>query len=289
MLYKGILAVVLGAVVCSAEAAFEWKDIVQEKRVGGRMISAGYLKGKVVLLDRRDYSDPANAQAIKRLQAIWATYKTKPFILLGSHNGEGGAKVEAAVKKLGVTYPVYTGAWFEKPEWKPEDAEMMQKVFEDKTPVICVFDSTMRKRLYYGRDDHAAQGVVPSALMAASRPMTAKQFQFLLDWEVENLPGKAYLRLKEFRSQFPKDAASYGAFWEKASGGDEIKRLAKLVELSRLVKDRDASASASQRITPQVLEKTIEKYSDLKQSADPAVAQEAKNALADIKFAASTL
>ena len=163
------------------------------------------------------------------------------------------------------------------------------KVFEDKTPVICIFDSTFRKRLYYGRDDHAAQGVIPSALLAASRPMTARQFQFLLDWEVENLPGKAYLRMKEFREQFPGDASKYSAFWEKASGDDDIKRLAKLVELSRLVKDRDENAKTKHRITPEVLEKTIEKYSDLKQNANPAVAQEAKNALADMKFAASTL
>lgn len=289
MLVKEIFAAALCVAMCGAEAAYEWKDIGPERRLGGRMISAGYLKGKVVMLDRRDYADPANAQVIKRLQTIWATYKTKPFILLGSHNGEGGEKLEAALKKNGVTFPVYNGAWFTKPDYKPEDAEMMQKIFEDKAPVICIFDSTMRKRLYYGRDDHAAQGVIPSALLAASRPMTAKQFQFLLDWEVENLPGKAYLRLKEFRTQFPKDAEKYNGFWERASGDEDLKRLAKLVELSRLVKDRDLADKKAKRITPEVLENTIEKYSNLKQHSDPAIAQEAKNALADIKFAASTL
>lgn len=254
------------------------------------MISAGYLKGKVVLVDRRDYTDPAQVKAIKALQSVWATYKTKPFILLGSHRGKGSAaEVEGVMKRLGVTYPVYRDAWYMKPDAKEGEAEIIQSIFDDPNPIVAVFDSTMRRRLYCGGDVHAAQGVIPSALMAAARPMSPKQFNFLLDWETGNLPGKAFNRLRDYRQQFPRDAAKYDAFWDKASGSDEIKRLGKLVELSRLVKDRDLNDARSQRITPDVLEKALEKYSDLKQSADAAVAQEAKNALADIKWSASSL
>ena len=78
-----------------------------------------------------------------------------------------------------------------------------------------------------------------------------------------------------------------GVFYNASD--NEIKRLAKLVELSRLVKDRDRSSKKSARITPEILEKAIEKYIDLKQSDNPNVAQEAKNAIADIKWSEATL
>ena len=61
------------------------------------------------------------------------------------------------------------------------------------------------------------------------------------------------------------------------------------MELSRLVKDRDLASKTSQRITPEVLETAMEKYASLKQSEDEFVAQEAKNALADLKFCAAVL
>ena len=38
-----------------------------------------------------------------------------------------------------------------------------------------------------------------------------------------------------------------------------------------------------------MLEKAIEKYAELKQSKNPNIAQEAKNALADIKWSEATL
>ena len=134
-----------------------------------------------------------------------------------------------------------------------------------------------------------AQGVVGSALLATSSPMTAKQYEYLLDYELVNLPGRGYLRLKEYRDRFPKESAKYAEAWKSLSAREEIKKLARLVELSRLVKDRDLASKSSQRITPEVLENAMEKYAPLKQSEDKFVAQEAKNALADFKFCAATL
>ena len=288
MLKKIILVAALAA--WGTVGAYEWLNISPETRIGGRMISPGYLRGKVVLLDRRDYGDPKQANAIKQLQSVWATYKTKPFVLVGGHHGSSSkAKVEEAIKKLGVTFPVYDDVRFIKPDATPEEKEAMEQTWALEKPLLTIFDSTFRKKLYYGYDERAAQGVVGSAIMAAARPMAAKQWKFLLDWEVENLPGKAYSRLKEFRSQFPKDAAKYDSFWDRARDNDDIKRLAKLVELSRCVKDRDEASASAKRVTPEILEKAIEKYSDLKQNADPNIAQEAKNALADIKWSASSL
>ena len=269
---------------------YEWRNIGPETRLGGRMISAGYLKGKVVLLDRRDYGDPKNAAAIKQLQALWATYKTKPFVLVGGHHGASSREqVAEAVAKLGVTYPVYDDVRFVKPDATAEETAAMERTWALEKPLLTIFDSTFGKKLYYGYDERAAQGVVGSAIMAAARPMTPKQWQYLLDWEVENTPGKAYSRLRELRQQDPATAAKYAGFWAKAQENEELKRLAKLVELAHCVKDRDADSANAKRLTTKVLDKAGEKYADLKQSADPLIAQEAKNALADIKWSASSL
>ena len=282
-----LIAVAFAATMCAC-GAYKWDGVGADRRIGGRMISEGYLRGKVVLLDRRDYGDPSQKAAIEQLQTLWATYKTKPFILLGSHNGKSSAKkAEEALKKLGVTYPVYNDAWLQKVNPSEEEKRVIDGMRADPTPYVCVIDSTCRRKLYNGRDLRGAIGVVGSAIIGTSTPMNAKQYQFLLEWEVENTPGRAMLRLKEFRERFPREAATFDAAWKRFSGDEEVKKLAKLVELSRLVKDRDVSDTKAQQITPQVLEKAMEKYDSLKQSSRRAVAQEAKNALADMKWSAA--
>ena len=282
-----VLAAALAAAMC-AGAAYKWENVGADRRIGGRMISEGYLRGKIVMLDRRDYADPAQKAAIEQLQTLWATYKTKPFILLGSHNGKASAKkVEAALKELGVTFPVYNDACLQKVDPTEDEKTVIENMRSDPAPYICIVDSTCRRKLYNGRDVRGATGVVGSAIIGTSTPMTAKQYMFLLDWEIENTPGRALARLREFRERFPRDAAKYDADWKRLSGDDEIKKLAKLVELSRLVKDRDVADKKAQKITPEVLEKAIDKYESLKQSSRPAVAQEAKNAIADMKWSAA--
>lgn len=273
-----------------AVQAYEWRNVGPESRIGGRMTSAGYMKGKVVLVDHRDYGDPANAEAIRQLQAIWASYKSKPFVLVGGHHGASSReKVAAAIKKLGVTYPVYADVCYEKPDATPEELEAITNFWASEKNFLVIVDATCRRRIYTGTDVHAAQGVVGSAIMGATRPMVPKQWEFLLDWEVANLPAHAYLRLRDFRDRYPQEAAKYSAFWAKASESETIRKLAKLVELAREVKDRDPNSKKVQRLTPEMLAKAIEKYSDLAKDEDPNIAQEAKNSLADLKWSAADL
>jgi len=273
-----------------AGAAYKWENVGADRRIGGRMISEGYLRGKVVLVDRRDYGDPSQKAEIEQLQTLWTTYKTKPFILLGSHNGKSPAKkAESVMKKLGVTYPVYDDAYLQRLDPTDEEKLAIAKLRDDAAPRVCVMDSTCRRKLYSGRDVREATGVVGSAIIGASTPINASQYQFLLEWEVENTPGRALLRLKEFRERFPSEAAGFDAAWKRLSGNAEVKKLAKLVELSRQVKDRDMADRKAQKVTPDILEKAMEKYDSLKQSEDPAVAQEAKNALADMKWSAAEI
>ncbi len=263
---------------CTVQAG-EWQNVGAPNRMGGRMISAGYLRGKIVLLDRRDYGDVSkeNRQAMQELKSIWATYKTKPFILLGSDTGDSSIKrVQAVIKKLEITYPVYQGAEF----------ELNDSI--DTNP-IQIYDSTGSVQLYSGKDLHTARGILGSTILATAVPMTAKDYGQLLDYEIENLPGRAYLRLRDFRTRFPQDSLRYEEAWQRLSADKTILRLAKLVDLARLVKDRDRADATAQKLTPAILMKTIAKYEDLKQHENEFLAQEAKNAIAEITWASATL
>lgn len=274
-----LLLALAGFGVLSAQA-YEWKNVSKENRIGGRMVSAGYLKGNIVLVDCRDYGDKANEDAIKQLQEVWGGFKSKPFVLLGSHRGTStDDAVAEQLTRLGVTYPVYRDAGLVDGEPKNESGR----------PLVFMLDPTGRKKLFVGRDVRQVQSPVGSAIVSESAPMTSKQWRFLLDWEIENLPGRALNRMREFRKRFPSEACDYDAAWDKLSGNEEIVQLAKLVDFARKVKDRDTSSTGAKRLSKELIDKAVEKYSPLKASSNPAVSQEAKNSLADLKFVAATL
>lgn len=282
-----MLVALLLAAYAAVSGAYEWSNLTPEKRLGGRMVSAGYLRGKVVVLDCRDYGDKANFPAIRELQQLWACYKTKPFVIVGSHRGTGSPKRMAAIlDRLGVTYPVYA------------EAEL-KGVSDGATAKTFVIDSTGSLRLYGGSDVRTAGGVVGNAIFSTTNPSAAKQWKRLLDYETENLPGQAMLRMKsllaqkdcleDVRRSCPGDLRRWEAAYEKAKGDDEIGRLAKLVESARLVKDRDPDSKSGQKVTKAGVEKIVSKFESLKTSANAAVAQEAKNAIADLMFVSATL
>ena len=86
---RKVLFSVFFAICSSLLMAYEWTGIVPQHRIGGRMASCGYMRGKVVLLDCRDYSK-ADAGSLSELQKIWKSYKSKSFVLLGVHTSSGG-------------------------------------------------------------------------------------------------------------------------------------------------------------------------------------------------------
>lgn len=266
------------AVGMVTEAAVEWKHVGVEDQLGGRMISAGYLQGKTVLVDCRDYGNKECIEHVRALQNLWASYKTKPFVLLGSHRGEADAKkIERIVKGLGITYPVYKSAALGENE--PQFLGNFLYLVDETGRVI-----------FTGTDEHRASGVLASLLMATAIPTQPKAFMRYLDFELENLPGRGLLRLREFREKFPEEAKAYEERWEQMKENRELKKLAKLVSLAAAVKDRDqADGKQERKITPQLIEKAIEKFSSLKESSDPRIVQEAKNALAELKWAQADL
>lgn len=267
-LTKTLIAVAMAGASCALHAA-GWLNLDQAHRVAGQKVSSGYMLGKVVLVDRRDYGDVANKEDIAVLKSIWASYRSKPFILLGCHTGPSDAKRAAAVAtRLGVEYPVYADAM-------PEGLE--------PGPALFLIDATGAAKRLTRPDVQTAKGDVGVALMEAAVPEDPEQYAKYLAFEIANLPGRALLRLGEFRSRFPREAARYDAEWKRLSSSDEIRRLSRLVELARQVKDRDKASALAQKITSDALERAFEKYAPLAKSENPAVAQEAKNALADLR------
>ena len=287
---KRYLISLIAAMVAGAGFGVEWMNVVPDSRVGGRMASCGYLKGKVVLLDVRDYSENAEAAMMKQIQDVWAAYKSKQFVALGSHVGSSGSKEAAGnlIKSLHLTYSIYSDVAVKNDEGAIEDLQRG----------VYVFDST-GKRLYFGKDPRQAMGIVGSAIFAESIPASTEGWKAVLDYEIANLPGQAYLRIRDLKNhkdvlkklskEYPDDVKRYAATWREYGENSEVKKLAKLVETTRLIKDRDKNSRASKRLSAATLENLIKQYSVLTQSANPLIAQEAKNSLADLKFVKAEL
>lgn len=277
------VSLVFSLALAAMAGAAEWTNLDPEKRLGGRLVSAGYLRGKVVLLDCRNYGEKQNFEAIRKLQEVWTSYKTKPFVVIGSHRGEQSAKLMAAIlERLGVTYPVYDGA-------------MIEELKETDKPTAYVIDAT--GRCVYAGNIRSASAVVASSILTAASPTSVRQWRDLLSFEIDNLPGQALLRLKdlqtkpvvrsELAAKYPEDLARFDAAYERLKGDAEVRKLAKLVEISRLVKDRDTAAA--KKLTRASVENQMEKFAALKDSENALVVQEAKNALVELKIVAASL
>ena len=289
MIRRGILFLTTLTLIGSVFGA-EWVNITPETRVGGRMASCGYLKGKVVLLDVRDYSNGSDSKLTAQIQEIWSAYKSKPFVALGSHTGKDDlSEASSLVQKQNLTYSIYSNVALK------DNSGCLERF----TRGIYVFDPTGR-RLYFGDNPRQAMGVVGSAIFAAALPSTPKYWKAILDYEIDNLPGQAYLRirdlknskkdvLKKLSSEYPDDVKRYAKVWKEYSLNSEIKKLAKLVEITQLVKDRDKSSRAAKKVTVLSLENIIKQYSALSKSENLLVAQEAKNSIADLKFVQAEL
>ena len=285
---RKVLFSVFFAICSSLLMAYEWTGIVPQHRIGGRMASCGYMRGKVVLLDCRDYSK-ADAGSLSELQKIWKSYKSKSFVLLGVLTSSGGnGAAEKNIAAAGVTYPVYSSVGLK--DSFGNEVELKQGLY--------VFEMTGR-RLYSGKDMHQAQGALGPAIFAVRIPPSAKQWKETLDYEIAYLPGSAYLRIRDLRTrkdalkalsaEYPDALKEYVKVWNGYRASPEIGKLAKLVEMARLVKDRDRTSAKNRRISASQISSLAAKYESLKKSENPFVVQEAKNALADLEFAKAEL
>ena len=206
-------------------------------------------------------------------------------MLLGAHISSGeSADAAKNIVESRVAYPVYSNVGL-------KDSSGNDVVLK---PGLHVFDITGR-RLYYGNDLRQAQGIVGPAIFAVRIPSSVRQWKETLDYEIAKLPGSAYLRIRDLRTrkdvlkalaaEFPDSVKEYAKVWNGYRASQEIIKLAKLVEMARLVKDRDKSSAKSKRITASQISSRSARYEILKTSENPFVVQEAKNSFADLEFA----
>ena len=277
-------ALAFAAMSFAAPAAkpVEWENIDPAHYLAGRMASAGYLRGKVVCLDYRDFGSKSEANAMRRMEEVWQTFKMKPFVLIGSHRGTAdAAKIKRIAEGLKLTYPIYKEADIVRTEeQKATDPEHIGFMY--------IIGGTGRI-LYCGTDDRRAAGVIASALISMRSPTTLKQWKHYIDYDITVLPGKALLEIEEFRKTFPKEAAAYDDVWEKFNADSDIKRVSKLERLAHMAKDYDLKDPNARKLSIEKIEMAIEKASGLKKSENPLVAQEAKNCIADLTWTLAVL
>ena len=103
-----MMAAVMGALVAQADF---WKGLGEANYYSGPKLTEADLLGKVVLVDCWGVNCPPCRALLPRMEQIWQSFKSKPFVLLGSHRqGNAPEKVAELVKANKLTYPQYNGA-----------------------------------------------------------------------------------------------------------------------------------------------------------------------------------
>lgn len=88
-----------------------WRGLDEANYYAGPKITEADLAGKVVLVDCWGVNCPPCRALLPRMEQLWQSFKSKPFVLLGSHRqGKAPDKVAELVKANKLTYPQYNGA-----------------------------------------------------------------------------------------------------------------------------------------------------------------------------------
>ena len=268
-------------VIASLAQAVEWKNVDADHHLGGRKASAGYLQGKVVLVDRWGAHSPPCRALLPRVEEIWQSFKTKPLVILGGHCKGWGTADEVAelITEHKLTYPVYEGAGLATGEPK-----------FDAIPFLYVVDET-GKVVYLGRDERTATQAIVMALTDMEAPKNVAQWKRFLDYELEHLPCRGYLRLRDFRKKFPKEVKAYESKAKELSAISDLKKVADFIEFAKKAKDPPVFGpkdKAKKAKFEKLVNDMVSKGEAFKAHPDPRVAQEAKNALADLKWTQAT-
>lgn len=261
--------------VATAAEPLAWTNLDASKHVAGMQVSAGFLLGKVVFVDCRDYGAPGAESAIGSMERLWTTYRSRPFVLLGSHRGNNNlAAAKRNLEKAGATFPVY------------DDAGVPLKFDKHEKGVEFIFiigaDGKVRST---NRDEHTATMALTTWLTNAASPSKAL-LKPLLEFESENLPGRAHLRLSELRKSDPYEVANvYADMWKKLDRDDTVVALSKLEKLA----DQARQPAYGKKLSKNKIDRVIAFYTPFKKNPNPVVVQEAKNCLAELIWAKTAL
>lgn len=96
------------AFACSAAFAGMWRGLSEADHYSGPKLTEADLAGKVVLVDCWGVNCPPCRALLPRIEQIWQSFKSKPFVVVGSHcQGRQPERVAELVKANKLTYPMY--------------------------------------------------------------------------------------------------------------------------------------------------------------------------------------
>ncbi len=129
-----------------------WKGLEPENWYCGRKLTESALKGKIVMVYVFSESNEDSVALLPRIESVWSAYKSKPFVVIGSHRGGKSAKAASLIKKSKVTFPVY------------EDAGRTKEPGAGgRYPIVYVVDDAGRM-IYRGCSDLEATEAVVTAI-----------------------------------------------------------------------------------------------------------------------------
>jgi hypothetical protein len=129
-----------------------WKGLEPENWYCGKKLTEKSLEGKIVMVYVFSESSEDSVALLPRIENVWSAYKSKPFVVIGSHRGGKSAKVANLIRKSKVTFPVY------------EDAGRTKEPSAGgRYPIVYVVDDS-GKMVYRGRSDLEATEAVVTAI-----------------------------------------------------------------------------------------------------------------------------
>ena len=129
-----------------------WKGLEPENWYCGKKLAESSFDGKIVMVYVFSESSEDSVALLPRIENVWSAYKSKPFVVIGSHRGGKSAKVANLIRKSKVTFPVY------------EDAGRTKEPGAGgRYPIVYVVDDS-GKMIYRGRSDLDATEAVVTAI-----------------------------------------------------------------------------------------------------------------------------
>ncbi len=88
--------------------AVAWRGLTDDNHYSGPKLTEADLRGKVVLVEMWGVYCPPCRASLPQIEQIWRSFKSKPFMLIGSHRqGHRPDEVKQLVEEHKLTYPIY--------------------------------------------------------------------------------------------------------------------------------------------------------------------------------------
>ena len=227
------LGVTLAAAFAAAVTGFGgWENLSDDGHYCGSKLTAASFAEKVVLIYNFETSREGSYDTMARVQEIWTSFSSKPFIVVGAHHGGKSDKAKEVAKSQKVTFPVYEGLYYDGNGKKSTDSK------------LCVIDHR-GKIVFTGVSDRDATEALVTAIGNVGRPP-------------ELTPGVSFSCYKALAKQFQL-GKSIKSPVKKLEG--DIKKFGKMKKLTALQQRQQEEAQA-------ILSALKDGQSDVKQEID---------------------